>query len=323
MVGLWAAAAAPAAIADALAPFRSLDPALAARLVELDPARVSATDVRDVLERVPAPRIFLLQGSVAFISMAPFAQFLIAMGYPEARIADPADGEVSRSSFGDSAALAGEVAGQYERDGMMPMLIGHSQGGMQVIRVLYELAGDFHPEIDVVDPVTGAALARTTIVDPLTGRERPVVGLKVAYAAALATGKTMRVLLGQWAMIPRLRRIPDTADTFTGFTIPGDLIAGTFGAADPYRPLGTAQVRNVMLPSSYSHIGLPLAAHLAADPVTRSWIERYDPANPAALPDALGVDTTNLLHAADIWASVKRTWCVEAQRALRAAQDET
>jgi hypothetical protein len=28
-----------------------------------------------------------------------------------------------------------------------------------------------------------------------------------------------------------------------------------------------------------------------------------------------GVDTTNLVHAAELWYSIKRAWCGEAQRA--------
>ena len=39
------------------------------------------------------------------------------------------------------------------------MLIGHSQGGMLAIRILYELDGAFHDAIPVWDPVAGAALA--------------------------------------------------------------------------------------------------------------------------------------------------------------------
>ena len=175
---------------------------------------------------VPAPRIVLLQGSVPLVTMEPFARFLIAMGYPADRLRNPRDGAFSYSSFADSAPLAGELAFDYEQSGMEPMLIGHSQGGMLAIRMLYELAGAFHDALHVVDPATGAALARTSIVDPHTGQPRPVVGLHVAYAAALATGWLPRLMLGQWSMLPRLRRIPDTADEFTGFILPNDPIAG-------------------------------------------------------------------------------------------------
>src|SRR5262245_7731082 len=167
---------------DALAPFRALDPVVAARVLALNPGRLSAADVRDTLAHIPAPRIYLLQGSVAFVSMAPFAEFLAAMGYPEERLRNARDGRYSRSSFTDSAEVAGEIAWDYEHDGLMPMLIGHSQGGMLAIRVLYEFAGEFSPAIAVRDPATGTAQDRTVIRDPLTGAMRPVVGLQVGYA---------------------------------------------------------------------------------------------------------------------------------------------
>ena len=298
---------------------RQLDPAIAARVLALSPDNISESDVRDTLARVGAPRIVLLEGSVAFVSMQPFAEFLIAMGYPEERLRDPRNGNLSRTSFGDSERLAGELAWHYERDGMMPMLIGHSQGGMLVIRTLYELAGDFHHAVPVFDPVTGRALERTTIQDPLTGATRPVVGLKIGYAAALATGKLARVLLGQWSMLLRLRVIPDTVENFTGFTIPGDIIAGNVLGDEPYRASGNADVRNVTLPATYSHIRLPLTQHLAQQGVTRAWIDAYRPEAREPPPES-SIDAANLLHAAEIWFSVKKHWCIEAQRAIRAAK---
>ena len=44
----------------------------------------------------------------------------------------------------------------------------------------------------------------------------------------------------------------------------------------------------------------------------------YAPDGSAALPDNAGVDTTNLVHAADIWHSVKRHWTIEARRLVGA-----
>jgi len=296
---------------------RDVDPALATRILALSPDHVSAADVRDTLARFGAPRIIAIQGSVAFVSMQSFAQFLASMGYPDDRLRDPRDNSYSRNSFDDSERLAGEIAWYYEHDGMMPMLIGHSQGGMLVIRTLYELAGEFRDTIRVVDPTTGQTLGRSTIRDPLSGTTRPVVGLKVGYAAALATGKLARVLLGQWSMLPRLRVIPDTVEDFTGFSLPGDIIAGTVFGDEPYRAAGSANVRNVTLPSSYSHIALPRTEHLALQNATREWIDRYEPGATAPPPAGPGIDTENLLHAADIWWSVKKHWCIEAQRALR------
>jgi hypothetical protein len=203
----------------------------------------------------------------------------------------------------------------------MPMLIGHSQGGMVAIRVLYELAGEFGDSIPVWNPMRGGAEARTFIVDPRTGAGRPVVGLEVPYVAALATGKLPRFLLGQWTMLPRLRSIPDTVEEFTGFSLEWDPIAGNFGSAEPFRATGAAQVRNVTLPPNASHITLPLAKEFALDPVARDWINGYVPGPGAPYPSTGALeDRPNLLHAADVWYSVKKHWCLEAQRLIRSAR---
>jgi len=298
-----------------------IDTAAEERLLALVPERISERDVREVLARAPAPRIITLDGSVPVVTMAPFAEFLVAMGYPDERIRDPNGGALSYSSSIDARRLAGAMAWYYEREGMMPVLIGHSQGGMVAIRVLYELAGEFGDSIPVWNPISGAAETRTTIVDPRTGASRPVVGLEVPYVAALATGKLPRILLGQWTMLPRLHSIPDTAEEFTGFSFEWDPIAGNFGSAEPYRATGSARVRNVILPPKASHLALPLAKELALDPAARDWINRYapGPGTPSPPSGALA-DLPNLLHAADIWYSVKKHWCLEAQRLVRGAR---
>jgi hypothetical protein len=295
-----------------------VDAATEDRVLALAPEHISAREVHEVLARVDAPRIINLQGSVPIVTMAPFSEFLIAMGYPEERIRNPDDGSLSYSSFVDARELAGALAWYYEHEGMMPMLIGHSQGGMVVIKTLHELAGDFGSELPVWNPRRRVAEARTTIVDPLGGESRPVVGLKVPYAAALATGKLPRLLLGQWDMLARLREIPDTVEEFTGFSSEWDPIAGNFGTVEPYRAVGSAQVRNVILPAGASHLTLPRVAELARDPATRDWIDRYVPGTASEPPTAAQTDTANLLHAADIWYSVKKHWCLEAQRLIRA-----
>ena len=248
--------------------------------------------------------------------MQPFAEFLIAMGYPEASLRDPRDGSLALSSYTDSAELAGAVAWYYERDAMRPMLVGHSQGGMLVVRTLHELAGAFREAIPVFDPAAGRALPRTSIRDPYTLAERPVVGVRVSFAAALATGALPRLLLGQWTMLPRLRKIPDTTLEFTGFTVPWDPIAGNLATAEPYVATGTAAVRNVLLPATYTHIGLPATEHLAAHPATRAWIDAYVPGSPPPLPDAADADVRNLVHAADLWHSIRVHWCREGLRRL-------
>jgi hypothetical protein len=297
----------------------ALDAELEDRILALDPQRISAAEVRDVLKRAPAPRIICIQGSFPLITMKPFAEYLIAMGYPEERLRDPRDGSMSRGSFTDSGELAGELAWYYESEGLAPMLIGHSQGGMLAIKVLYELNGSFHPVIPVWNPRTRKSERRTSIVDPLTGRERPVVGLKVGYVAALATGKLPRFLLGQWSMMGKLRGIPDTVEDFTGFSIAWDVIAGTPPWGEKYHANGGARVRDVELPATTSHIRMPRTRYLTRNPATRAWIDDYDPAAPpATLPEGPDVDNANIVHAADIWYSVKKHWCIEAQRLIRA-----
>jgi hypothetical protein len=293
------------------------DAAAEERILALDPERVAADDVRDVLSRGRAPRIINIQGSLPWITMQPFAEYLVAMGYPEERLRNPADGSLSYSSYTDSERLAGTLAWYYENEGMMPMLIGHSQGGMVAVRVLHELAGAFRESIEVWNPSADEAERRTSITDPADGRTRPVVGLKVPYATALATGKLPRLLLGQWSMLGKLRSIPDSVDEFTGFIILWDTIAGTFPGGELYRATGSAQVRNLELPAGTSHIGLPDARALAGNAQTRAWIESYRPDDPSPPPVVDGIDTGNLVVAADIWFSVRKHWCLEAQRMIR------
>jgi hypothetical protein len=300
----------------------ALDPAIEARLLALDAQAISEQEVREVLAHVPAPRIIALHGSVPITTMAPFAEFLIAMGYPAERLRNPRDGRLSYSSFGDSRQLAGSIAWHYEREGLMPLIIGHSQGGMLAVKVLQDLAGASGPELPVWDPIRDSAEARSTIIDPRSGLERPVVGLKLPFAAALATGSVMRVLLGQWDMVSRLRSVPDSVEEFAGYFIAWDPIAGTGPDAardNPYRPTGSARVRNVMLPAEYGHLTLPLALHLAANATTRGWISQFDPrSQPAAAPAIADADLRNIVHAADIWFSVKRSWCLQAQQLAQA-----
>jgi hypothetical protein len=319
-------AAGTAPLESASVPARTVfapDTATEDRILALDPEAISAADVRDTLSHAAAPRIVALQGSVPLVTMQPFAEFLVAMGYPEAQLADPKDGALTYASGGSSTELAGVVAWYYERDGLTPMLIGHSQGGMLAIKVLHELAGSFGTQIDVWNPLTDTSEHRSWIRDPRTGTIRPVVGLRLPYVAAMATGKLPRLVLGQWSMLKKVREIPDSVDEFSGYTIEWDPIAGTFPGSEAYRATGTAKVRNVTLAAATSHIGMPLTRALAQDAVTRAWIDSYRPGENPTLPAGARVDTVNLLHAADIWYSVKKHWCIELQRSIRARRNDT
>jgi len=305
--------AAPAAVFDA---------ALEQRLMQLDPERVSDTDVREVLAKGATPRLVNLHGGIypVHLVMDSFAGFLIGMGYPEERIRHPGDGGLSFSPYESSLQIAGTIAWYYERDGLMPMMVGHSQGGIQLVKVLYLLAGETATAVPVWNPLRGAAEARTTIIDPYTHLERPVVGLRLGFAAVVGAGGAALLLPNQWDMIGRLQSIPDAVDEFTGFALEVDLVAWDMpGSTAKYHALGRTEVRNVLLPAEYWHVYAAAAAHLTADPAVRAWISAYYPGSNAPPPDS-AASTTNLRFAADVWWSLKKHWVLEAQKAVRARQ---
>ncbi len=299
------------------------DKALEDRILALDPERITERDVRTTLAAGPTPRIILLHGSVypAHLMMRSFAEFLEGMGYPSSKLRDPVDGAYSQSPYQSSERLAGEVAWYYEHDGVRPIMIGHSQGGMQTVKVLYQLAGDFAPNVAVWNATTDRSEGRFTITDPMSGAERPVVGLSVAYASVVGAGGAAFMLPNQWDMLFRLRKIPNTVDEFTGFSIQGDMVAWTFpgtSGVDAYRRGAGAHVRNVVLPITYNHIMVPVTHALATDTATRNWINAYVPRDGAQpdVPD--GIIGHNVLWAADVWFSIKKHWCIEAQHLIRA-----
>src|SRR5262249_8811934 len=154
------------------------DPQIEDKILALDPDHISADDVKNVLAKGPIPRIVLLHGGIypVHLIMVSAGRFLTTMGYPENRIRHPGDNRWSHSPYEPSNQITGLIAWYYEHDGMRPMMIGHSQGGIQAVKVLYDLAGRFDKEIRVWNPYTDAAEDRTTILDPLNGIERPVVG---------------------------------------------------------------------------------------------------------------------------------------------------
>jgi hypothetical protein len=305
----------------------TIDRALEDRILALDPEQVTADDVRDTLAKGPAPRIILLHGGIypVYLMMESAGRFLTGMGYPESRIRDPGDGRWSHSPYEHSAQIAGSIAWHYERDGMRPMMIGHSQGGIQALKVLYELAGRFDDPIMVWNPLADAAENRSTIVDPLTGAERSIVGLTLSYVSIVGAGGAALLLPNQWSMVGRMRTVPDAAEEFTGFAIGLDFIAWTYpgdGEAISFRGDGNMLVRGVMLPAWYSHVFVPDTERLAADPATRAWIDAYRVADTgAATPPAEAGN--GALWAADVWYSVKKHWTIEAQRLIRAKRAVT
>lgn len=323
------AISAQATLVPAVARAAAFDRELANRILALDPERISEDDVKKTLALGPTPRIILSHGGVILVYMAmqSFGSFLIGMGYPEERIRDPHDGAYSQNPYMSSKRIAGEVAWHYEHDGVRPMLIGHSQGGMQTIKVLHDLAGDFGDQIPVWNPVTDREEPRDTIVDPLTGQTRPVVGISVSYASVVGAGGLEFWAPTAWSMIGRLREIPDTVEEFTGFYIRGDPIALTFptGASDfdEFRQTGRAVVNNVNLPASYNHVFVPNTELLAYDARTRDWINSHGmPQGQTDASTASDGPNDNVLWAAVVWHDIKKHWCLEAQRLIRARKPD-
>ena len=313
---------APASGDFAVLKARRVDPALEDRILALDPARVSARDVAEVLAKGPAPRVMLVHGGVypVHLAMSSFGTFLVAMGYPEAKIRDPGNGEWSYSPYTTTARLAGIAAWQYEQDGLRPMIIGHSQGGLYAVKILKELAGKYNDRLPVWNPVTDQPEPRETIVDPLTGRERPAIGVSASYASALGAGGWALVLPNQWDDFANLRKIPDTVVEFTGYFIELDLFALSFPGNPldvPYEQNGAAVVRNVKLPATYNHVFVPVTHELANDPRVRAWLDDYLPGRDVSAdpPEFAG---GAVLWAADVWHSIKKHWALEAQRLVRA-----
>jgi hypothetical protein len=284
---------------------------------------VSDSDVRQVLAHGPTPRIVALHGGVypVHLLMESFSRFLVGMGYPAHKLRHPGDGRLSHSPYENSLQIAGLIAWYYEHEGLMPMLVGHSQGGIQLVKVLHDLAGDGVTQIEVWNPLTDAAEPRVSIVDPFTGAERPVLGLKIGYASVVGSGGAALLLPNQWSMARRLRSIPNTVDDFTGYALAVDLIAWDMpGAGTRYQAQGGARVRNVELPAEYSHVFVPRTSHLARDPALRAWLNEYAPGN-ADPPPAEGRAAENSLWAADVWFHIKKHWVLEAQKVVRARRE--
>ena len=302
------------------------------KLLALDPEHVSEKDIRGVLSQAPAPRIINIHGGVYPVHrrMIAFSQFLMGMGYPGASITNPGDGTCTFSCYESSEKIAGVIAWYYEREGLRPMIVGHSQGGMQAVKVLRKLAGLSANRLRVWNPLTWQPEESCEIVDPITEQRRPVVGLQLPYTAVMGAGGLTRVLPNQWDMCGRLRDIPDSVEEFTGFFKGKDLYGGDFlgyGPANLYKSMGTAVVRNVRLPAHYKHGGIPDDVHLLKSQQIIDWINSYHPNDKSYDEPRLEVkfdaDSRNILWAEDVWYSIKKHWVLELQRNIRAkrAQD--
>src|SRR5258708_5330888 len=222
--------------------------------------------------------------------------------------------------------IAGMIAWYYEKEGLRPMIVGHSQGGMQAVKVLDKLAGQDAKKLAVWNPLTWKCENRYDIKDPLTGQTRPVVGLQLPYATSMGAGGLTRFLPNQWDMCFRLRSIPDSVEEFTGFYKGRDLLGGDYlgyGSANHFKPTGAARVRNIQLPAEWKHGSVPDTKHLLKSQDIMDRINRYVPADqpqPEDVPEeeVNNPATLNMLWAEDVWHSIKRHWVIELQRLIRA-----
>ena len=156
---------------NAAALAQRIDPQLAQGILAIDPDKVSDSDVRKLLAAGPTPRIVNLHGGIfpVHLVMESFSRFLVGMGYPVEKLRHPGDGRLSHSPYESSQQIAGLLAWYYESEGLMPMLIGHSQGGIQIVKVLYVLDGKDAAQVAVWNPLRDAAEPRVTIRDPFSG----------------------------------------------------------------------------------------------------------------------------------------------------------
>ena len=280
----------------------------------LDPEHISAADVRESCRSRRHRASSTSRAAWRWVTMQPFAQFLVAMGYPEERLRNPPTARFRIRALPTARRLAGTLAWYYESEGMMPMLIGHSQGGMLVIRVLHELAGRFTSDRGVESASRRIGAAH---VDHGPTRRPRASGRRPEGALCGGAGDRQVAALAAGAM-DHARQIAVDSGLGRGIhrlhhTVGSDrrYVSGS----EPYRATGTAEVRNVELPAGTSHIGLPDTQALASNAETRAWIESLSPGRSIAADRIVdGVETGQLVAAAEIWFSVKKHWCLEAQR---------
>jgi hypothetical protein len=301
------------------------------KIFALDPEHLTEQEIRDVLSQAPAPRIFNIHGGIYPVHrrMISFSEFLIGMGYPGASITNPGDGTYTFSCYESSEKIAGMIAWYYEREQLRPMMVGHSQGGMQVVKVLRKLAGLSSSRLHVWNPLTWKEEEACDFLDPLTGKRRPVVGLKLPYVSAVGAGGLTRILPNQWDMCMKLRDVPDSVEEFTGFCKEKDLLGGDYlgyGSANYFHAMDKAAVRNVRLPSAYKHGAIPDTRHLLNSQQIKDWINHYHPTGQPLETLQLDVkfdaESDHILWAADVWYSIKKHWVLELQRLLAAQLPE-
>ena len=289
------------------------------------PERISERDVREVLSQAPAPRIINLQGSVPLVTMAPFAEFLAAMGYPKERLRNPDDGSLTYSSYVDAAAprrQPGVVlrARRHDADAHRPQpgRHGRDQGAARTGRRLRSIAAGVG---------SAARGGRGAHRHRRPAERRAATG---GRAAALPTwpcwppASCRACCSASGRCSARLREIPDTVAEFTGFSLQWDLDRRQFrqrrAVSGPR--LGARAQRDAAGEREPSHAAAGEGA--GARPGDAALDRPLQPrtATRQRCRPIPRLDLANLLHAADIWYSVKKHWCLEAQQLIRARRGQ-
>jgi hypothetical protein len=229
--------------------------------------------------------------------------------------------------------MAGMAAWFYEHDGMAPILVGWSGGGILVIRALHALNGSPETEpVRMVNARTGEVEERTWFRDFHTGRRRPMPALRVPFAAALAAGGLGRAVQPKvWPIVEGLHRVPDTAREFLGFKSPADIFGtdmmngsdGAFIEANRFRPMGSAKVRSIMTDDSYDHFWVVHCNELLKSPEGTAWVRSYRPDPGYGQRDYRNsleftfIQEKRNLWCGELWHGVKKHWALSAQRAAR------
>lgn len=288
------------------------------QILALNPDRISEADIQRVLSKAPAPQVIGIHGGIfpVHLMMKDFSNFLAAMGYPKNQTRLPG-GLYSYSPYRPSGRIAGAAAWYYEQTGMRVLMVGHSQGGLQLMKVLHDLSGTYGESAAErsFNPVTNKFEDRTTFRDPQTGRMVSLQELKpVYYATAVAAGGATQAMPNQWGVSALARKVPDATKAFTGYSVPGDVLGGGLRA---YRATGRATVRNVVVKWGSEHLTVPRAHRLAKNATSRAWINSWNPSVGNLPPSNYKGPRNNLLYAANVWYEIKKYWCLSLQEAVR------
>lgn len=290
----------------------ALTPELENKILALDPEHVSEREVTEVLSNAPAPRVINIHGGVLpfELAMKSFSKFMIGVGYPEWSVRNPWNGAHSYSCYQSSREMAGMIVWFREHEGLRPMMLGHSVGGMQVVKVLHDLEKRI-PAERVWNPLT-----RKWETQPAAVANTP----PLCFASSLGAGGLARTLPSQWSMNGRLRKIPDSVEEFTGYYIGMDIWGGDnfgFGSANLFHSAGKAVVRNVRMPTGSSHATIPDTERFLKDPAALEWINNYSPGAPQPKQE-----DAHVLWVADVWHSIKKHWVLELQEMIHAKREQ-